>query len=229
MKNSRRQNEASRAEAFLYCLAAAVALIAMDGCAASAPRFRSEPSAAADHRREADEERFATKIRAEEAKEDDRKVDIGKMRSSLEPRTGSLTRYSNLTPAGLNRDRVLLDVVSYLGVPYEHGGNSKDGVDCSGFTALVYESAAKRALPRSVEGQYRTGRAVAKKDLEFGDLVFFNTTGRVPSHVGIYIENDLFAHASVTRGVTLSSLESTYYKDRFVGARRVVGPADDAP
>jgi cell wall-associated NlpC family hydrolase len=56
----------------------------------------------------------------------------------------------------------------------------------------------------------------------FGDLVFFNTTGAVPSHVGIYIEDDVFAHASVTNGVTFGSMESEYYRDRFVGARRVV-------
>ena len=59
------------------------------------------------------------------------------------------------------------------------------------------------------------------EELQFGDLVFFNTTGRSPSHVGIYLEDDLFAHASVTYGVTISSLESTYYRKRLVGARRV--------
>jgi murein DD-endopeptidase / murein LD-carboxypeptidase len=63
---------------------------------------------------------------------------------------------------------------------------------------------------------------VEKEQLRFGDLVFFNTTGYAPSHVGIYIEDDLFAHASVTQGVTISSMESTYYRKRFVGARRVV-------
>jgi cell wall-associated NlpC family hydrolase len=70
--------------------------------------------------------------------------------------------------------------------------------------------------------QYGVGSDVAKPDLQFGDLVFFNTTGRSPSHVGIYIEDDLFAHASVSYGVTISSLESTYYRKRYVGARRVV-------
>ena len=58
--------------------------------------------------------------------------------------------------------------------------------------------------------------------LRFGDLVFFNTTGESPSHVGVYIEDDLFAHASVTYGVTISSMESSYYRDRFVGARRII-------
>jgi cell wall-associated NlpC family hydrolase len=123
----------------------------------------------------------------------------------------------------LNRDKVLLDVVGFLGVPYVYGGNTKEGIDCSGFTAQVYHSAVKKKLPRSAREQYGSGIPVPASRLQFGDLVFFNTTGRVPSHVGIYIEDDLFAHASVTRGVTFSSLESTYYKKRFVGARRVAG------
>jgi cell wall-associated NlpC family hydrolase len=86
----------------------------------------------------------------------------------------------------------------------------------------VYDSAVQRRLPRSTVEQFRIGTKVGRGDLQFGDLVFFNTTGRVPSHVGIYIEDDLFAHASVTRGVTLSSIESSYYRKRFVGARRIV-------
>jgi cell wall-associated NlpC family hydrolase len=77
-------------------------------------------------------------------------------------------------------------------------------------------------LPRSTTGQYHEGVRVKRHELRFGDLVFFNTTGRRPSHVGIYIEDDLFVHASVNFGVTISSMESTYYKDRFVGARRII-------
>ncbi len=209
--------------ASLLMLAAALVLW---GCSASEPRFRSAPDGVRSADQDADEAKYAAKIKAEESKEDDHRLNVEEIRKRLEPRTSPSTRYTNLTPAGLNRDRLLLDVVSYLGVPYLHGGTSKDGVDCSGFTSLVYESAAKRSLPRSVEGQYHAGRKVVQNDLEFGDLVFFNTTGRSPSHVGIYIEDDIFAHASVTRGVTLSSLESTYYKDRFVGARRIVGGAE---
>jgi cell wall-associated NlpC family hydrolase len=63
---------------------------------------------------------------------------------------------------------------------------------------------------------------VEAESLMFGDLVFFNTTGTIPSHVGIYIEDDLFAHASVTNGVTFGSLEAEYYRERYVGARRIV-------
>jgi cell wall-associated NlpC family hydrolase len=205
--------------------ALAIATLLLAGCSASSPRF-STPGAVAEEEEE-NELRFATRIREEVGKEDDRPVSIEETRRSLSGRSGPSGTYSNSTPAGLNRDRLLLDVVDFLGVPYVYGGNTKEGIDCSGFTARVYQSAAQKKLPRSARQQYGAGSRVDPSRLQFGDLVFFNTTGRVPSHVGIYIEDDLFAHASVTRGVTLSSLESSYYKKRFVGARRIVGaPAE---
>ena len=195
------------------------------GCGASAPRFTpSKHEGAGEEGRggATGEFRFASKIRAEVAREDDRKPDVEKLKRQIRNRPVPTGRYTNVTPAGINRDRVLLDIVSYLGAPYVWGGNSKDGIDCSGFTLRVYEDAAHRTLPRSVDGQFQSGKRVEKDSLQFGDLVFFDTTGEGPSHVGIYVEDDLFAHSSVSSGVTFSSLESTYYRKRFVGARRVV-------
>jgi cell wall-associated NlpC family hydrolase len=200
-------------------VASAIALMFIAGCTASSPRFRT--GGVSSSKDEENELRWAGKIRDEEAREDDRKVSPDEV-ERLSKRRPDRQKYSNQTPAGLDRDRVLLDVVSFLGAPYAYGGNSKEGIDCSGFTVRVYESAARKQLPRTTGEQYRLGDPVEKDRLKFGDLVFFNTTGRVPSHVGIYIEDDLFAHASVSRGVTFSSLESTYYRSRFVGARRVV-------
>jgi cell wall-associated NlpC family hydrolase len=130
-----------------------------------------------------------------------------------------------VTPAGIERDRVLLDIVDLLGTPYRYGGSDRDGIDCSGFTARVYRGASLPALQRSTREQFRQGRPVQRDSLQFGDLVFFNTTGDSPSHVGLFIEDNVFAHASVTFGVTLSSLQSTYYRERYIGARRVVRQA----
>lgn len=198
------------------------ATLSLSDCSASSPRFRTPPSASQSADAESNEIRFATKIREEVAREDDRKVDANAVARKLGPGGRATRRYSNDTPQGLSRDRVLLDIVSFLGVPYVYGGSDKEGIDCSGFTSRVYQSAADRPLPRSTEAQFGDGTDVPLDSLKFGDLVFFNTTGKRPSHVGIYIEDDLFAHASVTSGVTISSLESSYYKRRFVGARRVI-------
>jgi cell wall-associated NlpC family hydrolase len=200
-------------------VASAIALVFLAGCTASSPRFRTGAGTASKD--EENELHWSGKIRDEETREDDRKVSLDDVKRVSTPRPDR-QKYSNQTPAGIDRDRVLLDVVSYLGAPYAYGGNNKEGIDCSGFTVRVYESAARKQLPRTTREQYQIGDPVEKDRLQFGDLVFFNTTGRIPSHVGIYIEDDLFAHASVTRGVTFSSLESTYYRNRFIGARRVM-------
>lgn len=188
----------------------------LDGCSTPSPRFRSPAEPTED-----DESRYASRIREEEKRWDDRPVDVSTLARSYRAGRDSSRPNEEILPAGLNRDRVLLDIVGLLGTPYRYGGNDRGGIDCSGFTTQVYASAAGRALPRSTREQFRLGETIGRAELRFGDLVFFNTTGASPSHVGIYIEDDLFAHASVTYGVTISSLESTYYRERFVGARRI--------
>lgn len=226
--NASMQRPPFRRPLLLWTVRTALTLLPVPGligCGSSSPRFNPNRHAGATVEREENargEYRFAAKIKAEVAREDDKKPDIEKIRKEIRNRPVPTGRYTNITPAGINRDRVLLDIVSYLGVPYVWGGNSKDGIDCSGFTLKVYEDAAHRMLPRSVDEQYQAGKRVEQDSLQFGDLVFFNTTGEGASHVGIYVEDDLFAHSSVSSGVTFSSLESTYYHKRFVGARRVV-------
>ena len=175
------------------------------GCSASTPRFTATP---------VEDER----VKAEERNLDDVKVDPESFVRAGAPSPAGVAP----VPAGVNRDEVLLDIVDLLGTPYRYGGNDRDGIDCSGFTARVYRGASLPSLPRSTREQYRQGRPVKRDSLQFGDLVFFNTTGDSPSHVGVFIEDDVFAHASVTFGVTLSSLRSTYYKQRYIGARRVI-------
>jgi cell wall-associated NlpC family hydrolase len=102
------------------------------------------------------------------------------------------------------------------------GGASINGMDCSGYTMTVYKNSVGKLLPRSSIEQAKVGTPVELNGLKFGDLLFFNTTGEKASHVGIYLGDDLFAHASVTLGVTISSLQSTYYDKRYESARRIV-------
>lgn len=189
--------------------------LAVAGCSTS-PTTREEERSAKPTGviQDVNEFIYLAKIKREKEREDDRRVDL----RSFNPRH---IRRDEL-PAGVNRDQFLLEVVSYLGVRYSYGGSTAEGMDCSGFTCQVFKYGANRNIPRSTIEQYRSGTRVSKENLRFGDLVFFNTTGESPSHVGIYLEDDVFVHASVVEGVTLSSLESTYYKRRFVGARRVL-------
>lgn len=103
------------------------------------------------------------------------------------------------------------------GVPYVFGGTSAYGVDCSGFTQRIFSLAGIK-LRRMADEQYAQGRPVDPP--QPGDLVFFSTYLPGPSHVGIYLGNRFFIHASSSRGVTVSSLLEDYYRPRYIGARR---------
>jgi peptidoglycan DL-endopeptidase LytE len=107
----------------------------------------------------------------------------------------------------------------YIGVPYKWGGTTPKGFDCSGFVTYVYKEFGV-TLPRTAEKQYQNGEKVAKNDLEAGDLVFFATYKKTASHAGIYIGDNKFIHASSSKGVTVSALNESYWKKRYLGARR---------
>ncbi|MDV6377042.1 NlpC/P60 family protein [Sporosarcina sp. GW1-11] len=110
---------------------------------------------------------------------------------------------------------------NYLGTPYLLGGTTPRAFDCSGYTQYVFNKEGI-SLPRTTGQQISVGTPVSKSNLEVGDLVFFNTSGRGVSHVGIYIGSNNFIHASVSKGVMISSLNDPYYwKSRYMGARRV--------
>lgn len=116
---------------------------------------------------------------------------------------------------------VIRTAYAYRGVRYRYGGSSRSGFDCSGFTSHVYARKGVR-LPHSAAAQYQRGRRVSAGEMKPGDLVFFTTTRRGISHVGIYAGNGRFVHASSSGGsVRVDSLASGYYKERFRGARRV--------
>lgn len=110
---------------------------------------------------------------------------------------------------------------SFLGVKYVYGGTTSSGFDCSGYTQAVFKKTGV-SIPRTTGSQYATGKAVAKSNLQTGDLVFFNTNGRGVSHVGIYVGSNNFIHASTSRGVMISSINDPYYwGKRYIGARRI--------
>ncbi|SFA59073.1 S-layer homology domain-containing protein [Anoxybacillus pushchinoensis] len=118
-------------------------------------------------------------------------------------------------------DRLVPLAKKYVGVPYQFGGSSEKGFDCSGFTRHVM-SGVGVTLARTTAEQYKQGSAVKKEDLRVGDLVFFETYKKGPSHAGIYIGGNEFIHASSSKGIAVSSLDDSYYKKRYIGARRVL-------
>jgi cell wall-associated NlpC family hydrolase len=117
--------------------------------------------------------------------------------------------------------------LSLIGTPYRLGGNQPEtGLDCSGLVNHVYLQAANLQLPRDTAALSQFGHAIEKSGLQAGDLVFFNTLDHAFSHVGIYLGDDRFIHASssASGGVMLSSLASPYWAEHFDGARRVLEP-----
>ena len=117
-------------------------------------------------------------------------------------------------------DLLYQQVEAWEGVPYRLGGLSKEGVDCSGFVYLTYLNRFKTRLPRNAYRQSQAGKYVFQRDLSAGDLVFFRM-GYATGHVGIYLENGLFAHASKSGGVTISHLQNAYWSKRYWKAIRI--------
>jgi len=113
-------------------------------------------------------------------------------------------------------------VQPWLGTPYKYGGTDRRGIDCSGFTREMYRTVAGIELPRTAETQFSVGVSVPRTALQPGDLVFFSEAGKGIVHVGISLGGDEFAHASVRRGVTITSLRESWYAARWCGAKRVI-------
>ncbi|HEV8502320.1 MAG TPA: C40 family peptidase [Casimicrobiaceae bacterium] len=128
---------------------------------------------------------------------------------------------------------VAIAALGLVGVDYRFGGETPaSGVDCSGLVRYVFSQTTGIALPRTSAEMGRVGARVARIDLVPGDLVFFNTRHFVNSHVGIYLGDNRFVHAP-SRGseVAIASLDDAYWKQRFTGARRLIGvmQGGDAP
>jgi peptidoglycan DL-endopeptidase LytE len=120
---------------------------------------------------------------------------------------------------------------SFMGAPYKYGGNTLRGIDCSAYVKKIYEIFDVQ-LPRSAREQYHAGIKITRNDLAVGDLVFFKTRryAKYPTHVGIFIGDGNFIHASSGKGrlgVKIDSLNSDYYSGAFIGATRVKGNSDN--
>ena len=137
-------------------------------------------------------------------------------------------------PASPSWDQRLKRIASdFMGTRYRLGGSSQDtGLDCSGLIKQIWQRLGLADLPHQAANMAKLGIPVQLRDIQVGDLVFFNTTGKQNSHVGVYIGDGRFVHASsVLKKVTENSLTERYYQKTFNGIRRVAGfdSATDAP
>lgn len=125
-------------------------------------------------------------------------------------------------PAGELAAAIIATAKKQIGVPYKWAGASPKGFDCSGLVMYAF-GAHGITLPHNSRSMYALGTAVAKADLQPGDLVFFfGSNKNVINHVGIYIGNGEFIHSSSSKGVTITSLDSSYYVNHYYGAKRIL-------
>lgn len=122
--------------------------------------------------------------------------------------------------------QLAVQAVSMLGIHYKYGGTSpENGMDCSGLVRYVFKEAWGTNLPRTSAEISHVGQRVNPNDLQPGDLVFYNTLRRGFSHVGIYLGDNKFIHSPSAGGqVRIESMDLSYWKRRFNGARRIDGP-----
>jgi lipoprotein Spr len=126
-----------------------------------------------------------------------------------------------------NRDNLHLytEASKWLGVKHRYGGNTRRGVDCSGLVVQIYTEVYRKKLKRSSADMLTYNcRKVSRGRLQEGDLVFFRTGSgnkKIPNHVGIYLKNQHFIHASTSRGVIVSDLNEPYYLRNWITGGRV--------
>lgn len=133
---------------------------------------------------------------------------------STQPSTSSQLATNNTMP------KLQQQFNEWQGVPYLYGGSSKSGIDCSAFVQNTFAQHFNIQLARTTKAQRKQSQRIDIKNAQAGDLLFFKT-GFKAWHVGIYMENNKFMHASTSKGVIISSLNSSYWYNAFVEARRI--------
>lgn len=124
-------------------------------------------------------------------------------------------------PHSIRNDKLYVFINDWYGVPYKYAGKDKSGIDCSGFSSALYSAVYQKQLSPSAKVQADETKKIDIASLQEGDLVFFDIgTGKI-SHVGVYLQNNKFVHASTKKGVMINDLNEPYYKKYYVRSGRV--------
>ena len=119
--------------------------------------------------------------------------------------------------------KLYVNAAEWIGTPYRAGGGSRHGTDCSGLVSQLYKKTYRMCLSRSTDGQLKESNKIARRNLREGDLVFFTSRSsrKKVAHVGIYLKDGKFIHASTSQGVIVSSLKEKYYTQHWLCGGRV--------
>ena len=151
--------------------------------------------------------------------EDDIKVSTEDAKAQVQPEPQPEITTTIIEDPVPIEDLIRNEVLQWQGTPYRKGGSNRIGIDCSGFVQRLYRDLFDRQIPRSTDLQSRSGQSIGKEQLRTGDLVFFKVPYR-GRHVGIYLGEMEFAHASTSEGVTISNLEDPFWRKSYWTARR---------
>lgn len=166
---------------------------------------------------EKEDQKRDRKNRKDKEKEDKKIEELGKTTSVY---VAKYAAQLGVKPEELKAAQLYEFIDTWIGTPYKYGGNTKEGVDCSGFVNAVYLSIYKIQLQRSALDIIKQCEIINKEDLKEGDLVFFDISGK-NSHIGIYLINQKFIHASSSQGVMISDLNQTYWLKYWGRAGRI--------
>jgi cell wall-associated NlpC family hydrolase len=148
-----------------------------------------------------------------------RKIITDSSRINRERVSGNLKdRYSVLlgvAKSEIGNEKLYRFIDNWIGVPHKIGGMDKKGIDCSGFTTLLKDEVYNQRLPRNARQMAESVKRIYEDELQEGDLVFFNFDGQEFSHVGVYLHNNKFVHASTSKGVIISDLKDSWYYKYF--------------
>ncbi|MFM6925403.1 MAG: C40 family peptidase [Ferruginibacter sp.] len=146
--------------------------------------------------------------------------------AAIETFTSLQFKYAQLLDVeveSLSNITLFKEIEKWMGTRYRYGGATEKGIDCSAYAGTLVHSVFGLVLPRTARDQYANCIKLDKEQLQQGDLVFFNTRGGI-SHVGLYLGNGYFTHASTSIGVTISNLSETYWNKKFISGGRLTVP-----
>ncbi len=164
---------------------------------------------------------FCTFLATAQAQTADAKKDAVKTEDPDNLISGYLSQVMGVALSATSNLKLYQFIYDWIGTPYRFGGSSRKGIDCSAFTKEIYSKVFNTVIQRNSREIFSMTTPVNREDLKEGDLVFFKIKSRSITHVGVYLGNNRFAHASTTRGVSLSSLDEPYYKRYFYKGGRL--------
>jgi cell wall-associated NlpC family hydrolase len=126
-----------------------------------------------------------------------------------------------VSESDIKNEKLYQFIHDWYGVTYKYGGKDKSGIDCSGLTSVLYSNVYKKTISCSTKALVGEVKKIKQNELKEGDLVFFETNGRSISHVGVYLQNNKFVHASTKKGVMISDMNEPYFKKAYVTSGRV--------